>query len=166
MMTFPYVVSPYCEVVTHDGQVRIAAMEAFSAFFRAINKKSQPKYFTLIPEILNILPPIKEAQDSDQLTSAFIALIELAETSPKMFKPLFNNLVTFSITVIQDKELEDQARQNALELMATFADCAPAMCRKDPSYTTEMVTQCLSLMTDVGIDDDDAEEWNASEDVS
>jgi hypothetical protein len=29
-----------------------------------------------------------------------------------------------------------------------------------------MVTQCLSLMTDVGIDDDDATEWNESEDVS
>jgi hypothetical protein len=83
-----------------------------------------------------------------------------------MFKPLFNNLLTFSITVIQDKELTDQTRQNALELMATFAEQSPALCKKDPAYTNEMVTQCLSLMTDVGIDDDDASEWNASEDVS
>ncbi|KAK5276671.1 importin subunit beta-3, partial [Cryomyces antarcticus] len=82
-----------------------------------------------------------------------------------MFKPLFNNLVTFSIQVIQNKEFGDQTRQNALELMATFADYNPGMCRKDPSYTVEMVTQCLSLMTDVGMDDDDAEEWNASEDL-
>lgn len=120
----------------------------------------------LIPEILNILPPIKESQDSDNLTSALMPLIELAEVAPKMFKPLFSNLVTFSITVIQDKELDDQTRQNALELMATFADYAPQMCKKDPQYTSEMVTQCLSLMTDVGVDDDDASEWNASEDVS
>jgi len=92
-------------------------------------------------------------------------MIDLAEAAPRMFKPLFHDLVQFSIQVIQDKELEDSARQNALELMATFADYAPQMCKKDPSYTTEMVTQCLSLMTDVGIDDDDAAEWNASEDV-
>ena len=39
------------------------------------------------------------------------------------------------------------------------------MCKKDPSYTSDMVTQCLSLMTDIGIDDDDAAEWNASEDL-
>ena len=82
-----------------------------------------------------------------------------------MFKPLFNNVVKFSIGIIQDKELGDQTRQQALELMGTFADCAPAMCKKDPSYTQDMVTQCLSLMTDVGIDDDDASEWNSSEDV-
>ena len=151
--------------LTYVLKVRLAAVEAFAKFFYSINKKSQPKYFGLLPEILNILPPIKESGDSDQLTKALIALIELAEVSPKMFKPLFNNLVTFSITVIQDKGLDDQARQNALELMATFADYSPQLCRKDPSYTSEMVTQCLSLMTDVGMDDDDASVWNASEDV-
>lgn len=116
--------------------------------------------------MLNILPPLKESGDSDDLTKALVAMIDLAEAAPKMFRPLFQDLVTFSITVVQDKELDDQTRQNALELMATFADNAPQMCKKNNSYTSEMVTQCLSLMTDVGIDDDDAAEWNASEDVS
>ena len=140
-------------------------MEAFASFFRTISKKAQVKYYGLIPEVLNILPPIKEAQASEDLTKALIALIDLAEIAPKMFKPLFHNLVAFSISVIQDKELSDQARQNALELMATFADYAPAMCKKDPSYTTDMITQCLSLMTDIGMDDDNATEWNASDDM-
>lgn len=147
-------------------QVRIAAMDAFSSFFRSIPKKSQPKFFPLMPEVLNILPPLKESSDSDELSSGFLALIELAEISPRMFKGMFNNLVKFSISVVADKELSDQVRQNALELMATFADYAPKTCMKDPVFAQEMVTQCLSLMTDVGIDDDDASEWNDSEDVS
>jgi hypothetical protein len=141
-------------------------MEAFASFFRSLSKKAQQKYYALIPEILTILLPIKDSQDSDQLTQALIALIDLAEVAPKMFKTWFNQLVLFSVSVIQDKDLGDQARQNALELMATFADYAPQMCKKDPDYTTQMVTQCLSLMTDIGMDDDDAAEWNASEDVS
>lgn len=140
-------------------------MEAFASFFRSIKKNAQSKYFALIPEILNILPPIKEAGDGEVLTKALISLIDLAEVAPKMFKPLFNNLVQFSISVVQDKDLGDTPRQNALELMATFADCSPQMCRKDANFTNDMVTQCLSLMTDVGIDDDDAEEWNESEDL-
>ncbi|MCJ1372906.1 hypothetical protein MMC20_004132 [Loxospora ochrophaea] len=148
-----------------DAQVRIAAMEAFASFFRSIQKKSQKKYFSSIPDILNILPPLKEAGDSDSLTKALIALIELAEVCPAMFKNLFRSLVVFSITVIQDKELGDQPRQNALELMATFADYNPAMCKKDETYTSDMVTQCLSLMTDIGMDDEDASAWNASEDL-
>jgi hypothetical protein len=140
-------------------------MEAFASFFRSIPKKSQTKYYPLIPEVLNILPPIKASQDSEELTRGLISLIDLAEVAPKMFRPLFSNLVSFSISVIQDKELTDGARQNALELMATFADYAPAQCKKDPNYTNDMITQCLSLMTDIGADDDDAAEWNASDDV-
>jgi importin-5 len=140
-------------------------MEAFASFFGAVNKKGQKKYYILVPEILNILPPLKDSGDTEHLTKGLIALIELAEEAPTMFKSLFNTLVEFSITVIQDTELNDQVRQNALELMGTFADYSAAMCRKDPTYTKAMVTQCLSLMTDVGMDDDDAKEWNASEDV-
>jgi hypothetical protein len=141
-------------------------VEAFASFFRSITKRTQPKYYSLIPEILNILPPIKASQDGDLLTKALVSLIDLAEVAPKMFKPLFNSVVQFSISVIQDKDLGDTPRQNALELMATFADNAPVMCKKDANFTNDMVTQCLSLMTDVGVDDDDAEEWNESEDVS
>ncbi|CAI4213323.1 unnamed protein product [Parascedosporium putredinis] len=145
--------------------VRLAAMEAFASFFRGLSRKAQPKYYPLLPEVLNILPPIKESHDSDDLSKALVALIDLAETSPKMFKPLFHNLVVFSVSVISDKELDNLCRQNALELMATFADYAPSMCRKDPSYTEDMITQCLSLMTDLGEDDDDAAEWLASDDL-
>lgn len=141
-------------------------MEAFAAMFRSIDKKSQTKFFSLMPALLNILPPLKESSESEELSSAFLALIELAEISPRMFKGSFSDLVKFSISVIADKELSDQVRQNALELMATFADYAPNMCKKEANFAQEMVTQCLSLMTDVGVDDDDAEEWNASEDVS
>lgn len=115
--------------------------------------------------MLNILPPIKDSQDSDDLSKALVALIDLAESSPKMFKQMFQNLVQFSISVIQDKTLDNICRQNALELMATFADYAPSMCRKDESYTTDMITQCLSLMTDLGEDDDDAAEWLDADDV-
>ena len=145
--------------------VRLAAIEAFAAFFDSITKKAQNKYHALIPEILNILPPLKESGDTDNLSKALVSLIELAEASPKMFKPLFNSLVKFSISVIQDKDLGDQTRQNALELMATFADYAPNMCKKDPDFTEQMITQCLSLMTDIGLDDDDASEWNSQEDL-
>ncbi|KAH8887044.1 ARM repeat-containing protein [Thozetella sp. PMI_491] len=145
--------------------VRLAAMEAFGAFFHNLTKKSQIKYHGLLPEILNILPPIKDSKKSDDLSKALLSLIDLAEAAPKMFKALFHNLVVFSVSVIQDKELDDICRQNALELMATFADYAPSMCKKDESYTSDMVTQCLSLMTDLAEEDDDAADWLAEDDL-
>lgn len=151
----------------HDStqQVQIAAMEAFAAFFRSIKKAAQKSFYGLLPDIMGILLPLKDAQHSETLGQALMSLIDLAELSPAMFKPAFNDVVKYGISVVQNKELGDQTRQNALEFLATFADTAPMMCRKDPSYTTEMVTQCLSLMTDIGSDDEDASEWNETDDV-
>lgn len=145
--------------------VKLAGIEAFACFFNSITKKSQSKYFSLIPEVLNVLPPLKQSSDQENLSKAFVSLIELAEAAPKMFKPLFTELRKFTISVVQDKEMDDQTRQNALELMATFAEFAPNMCKKDPAFAEDMVTQCLSLMTDIGLDDEDAAEWNAQEDL-
>lgn len=149
----------------HEQRVRIAAMEAFAAFFRSIKKSGQKLFYGLLGDIMNILVPLKDQQDTEGLSQALLALIELAEIAPIMFKPHFNDVVKFSISVVQDKDLGDQTRQNALEFLATFADTAPNMCRKDNSYTSDMVTQCLSLMTDIGMDDDDAAEWNDTDDV-
>ncbi|MCJ1311017.1 hypothetical protein MMC25_004687 [Agyrium rufum] len=145
--------------------VKIAAIEAFASFFRSITKKSQKKYYGAVTNILNILPPLQSSGDSENLTKGLVALIELAEIAPIMFRPFFHGLVQFSVSVMQDKDLTDTARQNALELMATFADYSPVMCKKDESYASDMVTQCLNLMTDIGEDDEDAAIWNASEDL-
>jgi len=140
-------------------------MEAFAAFFHSVPRKKHNKFQPLITAILSVLPPVRDSRDSNELSSALIALIDLASTGPKMFKPHFHEIVTFCVTVIQDKDLDNLCRQNALEFLATFADYAPTMCSKDANYTEQMITQCLSLMTDLG-EDDDASEWLASEDVS
>ncbi|KAH6668610.1 importin subunit beta-3 [Plectosphaerella plurivora] len=146
-------------------QVRLAAMEAFAALLRNLDKKSRNTYGPLLADVLNVLPPIKDSHDSEDLSSALSSLIDLAELAPKLFKPMFRSLVQFSISVVQDQELDDLCRQNALELMATFADYAPNMCRKDETYTNDMITQCLSLMTDLGDDDDDSAEWLNTDDL-
>lgn len=146
--------------------MRISAIEAFSAFFRSVARDVQKQFWSLLPEILNVLPILKSQQSSDNLSKILVALIDLADTAPVMFKPLFPQVVEFGISIVQDKDLSDTARQNALELLVTFADNAPNMCKKEPTYARDMVTQCLSLMTDIGADDDDAEEWNESDDVS
>lgn len=140
-------------------------MEAFSSFFEQLNKNAQKKYHYLLPEVLAILPTVRNSSDEDHLTRALLSVIVLAEFAPKLFKDTFHDLVTFSMGIVKDKDLSDTVRQNALELMATFADNAPAMCKKDPNYTKEMVMQCLALMTDVGAGDEDASAWNEAEDV-
>ena len=52
----------------------------------------------------------------------------------------------------------------ALELLSTFAEVSPSMCKLTPTYTEQMVLITLSMLTEVCIDDDDAAEWNNKDD--
>lgn len=112
-----------------------------------------------------VLPPLLAEKNSEDLTDALTSLISVATEHPKMFRPSFASLVQFAIRVVADKELDDDARQAALELLVTFAEGAPVMCRKDEHYAMATIEQTLSLMCDL---DDDAEalaEWQNTDDV-
>lgn len=119
----------------------------------------------LLDPLLNVLPPLLAAKQSEELTEALTALIDVTSEHPKMFRAGFAHLVEFNISVVKEKELDDGARQAALELLVTFAEGAPAMCRKDPSYPMATIEQTLSLMCDHDDDPDALEEWRNTDDV-
>jgi len=116
--------------------------------------------------MLNVLPPFLAEKNSVDLMDALTSLIEVAVEHPKMFKPAFAHLVQFAISVLKEKDLDDDARQGALELLVTFAEGAPVMCRNDKNYTMATVEETLSLMCDHDEDHDALEEWRNTEDVS
>ncbi|KAK9371995.1 armadillo-type protein [Lipomyces chichibuensis] len=146
--------------------VRIGAIVAYTALFETLNKSSWPTLQPLLPDLLNVLPPLNTPEKSDQLTSTLSPLLDLAALAPKLFRPMFKTVVDFGISVIKNKEMESTARQTALELLTTFADEAPGMCKKEPTYATSMVVQSLAMMTEVGEDDDDvATAWREDDDL-
>lgn len=148
--------------------VRIAASGAFAAFFRELPRKVWPTLHPLLPSMLNVLTPLQTEAQSTELTSVLESLIDLAGLAPKMFKPVLKTIVDFCIAVAKNKDMDLSARLSALELATTFADEAPNMVKKEPSYTGDMVLTCLTLMTEIGDpDDDEADlaEWNNDDDV-
>jgi importin-5 len=120
---------------------------------------------SLLDPLLNVLPPLLAEQKSEELTEALTALIEVATEHPKMFRSCFTQLVQFAIGVVKGKELDNDARQAALELLITFAEGAPVMCRKDEHYTMATVEQTLSFMCDHDDDPDSLAEWRNTDDV-
>ncbi|BFZ56430.1 importin subunit beta-3 [Savitreella phatthalungensis] len=145
-------------------EVRLAAVQAFTMFLTGTDDARRNALAPLIPALLNVLPPMLAEKDSEGLTFAFNALNELVEMYPKMFSAIFNSMVNFGIAVLKDKTIEDSARQAALECLVIFAEGAPGMCRKDPNYASELVVECLALLTDLG-DDDEVQEWLDAEDI-
>jgi importin-5 len=120
---------------------------------------------SLLHPLLNVLLPLLAEKDSDNLTEALTSLVSVAEVHPKMFRESFSSLVQFAISVIKEKELENDARQAALELLVTFAEGAPAQSRKDPHYTAATVEQVLALMCDHDDSPEDLETWRNTDDV-
>lgn len=116
--------------------------------------------------MLNILPPFLDSFDSDSLTSSLTSLIDLAEVYPKMFKPYFPTVVQFFIECLKNKNLDNSSRQSSLEFLVTFSEGAPIMCTKDENYAKSVVYECLSFMTEVGVEEgDDLNEWLETDDV-
>lgn len=148
-----------------NDDVRIAASSAFVEFFKNSDKPAWQNLLPLLPNLLNSLPRFLETGQDEALASVLEYLLELVELAPKTFKDAFPTVIEFCSTVAKNKELNSKARLSALELLTTFSEVSPAMCKKTPSYAESMVLVTLSLMTEVCIDDDDAAEWNNSDDV-
>ena len=120
----------------------------------------------LLDPLLTVLAPLLARKESEELTEAFTALIEVATEHPKIFRALFGDLIRFAISVLKEEELDDDAKQAALELLVTFAEGAPVMCRKDPYYTTATIERILVLMCDHDDHPGSLEVWRNTEDVS
>ncbi|KAK9458730.1 armadillo-type protein [Lipomyces oligophaga] len=146
--------------------VRIGAIVAYTSLYKTVATSSRSVLQPLLPDILNVLPPLNIPDKSEQLANAMTPLIELASLSPKLFRPMFKTVVDFGIAVIKNREMDSATRTTALELLTTFADEAPGMCKKESSYSSEMVVNTLLMMTEVGEDDDDeATAWREDDDL-
>lgn len=145
--------------------VRIGACSAFVEYFKASDKQTWQTLLILLPNLLNSLARFLEAGEDEALASALECLVDLVELAPKVFKDAFPTVIEFCSTVAKNKELSGKARMSALEVLTTFSEVSPAMCKKTPSYAESMVLVTLSMMTEVCVDDDDAAEWNNSDDV-
>jgi hypothetical protein len=120
---------------------------------------------SLLDPLLNILPPLLAEKNSDDLTDALTSLIEVASDHPKMFRACFAHLVQFALGVVKEKDLDNDARQAALELLVSFAEGAPVMCRQEEHYTMGTVEQILALMCDHDDDPESLAEWLNTDDV-
>lgn len=142
-----------------DDDVRIAACTAFVSYFRELPKSRWLSLALLLPNLLNSLPRFLSNGQDQALANVLESLIDLIELAPKMFKDMFPTIIEFCSTVIKDKSLESETRLGSLELLTTFAEVSPAMCKNTTSYTSAMVYVNLMLLTEVSADDDEAYEW-------
>lgn len=143
----------------NDDEVRIAACTAFVSYFRELPRGRWSSLSPLLPNLLNSLPRFLSNGQEQALANVLESLIDLIELAPKMFKEMFPTIIEFCSTIIKDTNLESSTRLASLELLTTFSEVSPAMCKHTSSYTSAMVYVNLMLLTEVSPDDDEAFEW-------
>lgn len=143
-----------------SDDVRISTCTAYVAFFRELPKSVWQSFTPLLPNLLNSLPRFLQSGQDHALANVLESLIDLVEMVPKMFKEMFPTIIEFCSTVAKDVDLADDARLGALELLTTFSEVSPAMCKQVSTYTSTMVAVNLSMLTEVSKDDEEAAEWN------
>ncbi|CCE65582.1 hypothetical protein TPHA_0L02310 [Tetrapisispora phaffii CBS 4417] len=148
-----------------DDNVKIAAVTAFVGYFKQLPKSHWSKLGILLPSLMNSLPKFLDDGKDDALASVFESLVELVELAPKLFKDMFDQIIQFCDMVIKNKDLETPARTTALELLTVFSEHAPQMCKTNANYGQSLVTDTLIMMTEVSIDDEEAVEWQHSDDA-
>ncbi|AET40396.1 importin PSE1 Ecym_5663 [Eremothecium cymbalariae DBVPG len=148
-----------------EDNVKIATVTAFVGYFKQLPKIHWSKLGVLLPSLLNSLPKFLDDGKDDALTAVFESLIELVELAPKLFKNMFDQMIQFTDIVIKNKDLETSARTTALELLTVFSECAPQMCKSNPNYAQSLIMDTLLMMTEVSVDDEQALEWQNSDDV-
>ncbi|QPG76766.1 hypothetical protein FOA43_004160 [Brettanomyces nanus] len=145
--------------------VRIAACTAFVSFFENMPKSQWGVLARLLPNLLDSLPRLLETGNDSALASVLESLIDLVDMAPKIFKPMFSTLIQFCSAVAKNRDLESGARLASLELLTCFCESSPNMCKREPSYASAIVLDCLQLSTEVCEGDDDCEDWINSEDL-
>lgn len=144
--------------------VRTTATTAFAAFFAYLPKSTWGLFKPLLPALLNVMEPLRQSHKEEELTSVLESLVTLAEIAPRMFAPVFPTLIDFTMAIAGDTDFDEPPRMTALELMAAFAEEAPNMCRNETKYVQQFVPQLLKMLTEIGVDDDNAAEWSAIDD--
>jgi len=148
-----------------NDEVKIAAVTAFVGYFKQLPKSHWSKLGCLLPSLLNSLPNFLNSGNDFALAAVFEPLIELVELAPKLFKNMFDEIVRFCDVVIKDRDLATNARTTSLELLTVFSEHAPQMCKNSTIYGETIVMDTLMMMTEVSIDDEEAEEWKVSDDT-
>ncbi|KAI9310005.1 armadillo-type protein, partial [Dichotomocladium elegans] len=146
---------------TESQAVRLEAMKAAAAYIVQAEAETQKSLGSLMPNMLETLGPVIAGRDDQTLVDGLVVLIELADTAPRLFKPVLHHLLNVMVGIAKDKTFEDRTRQTALELLLTLAEAAPAMVRKVPNFASEIIPVAMEMLTDM----EDDSSWYTTDDL-
>ncbi|KAH6590949.1 hypothetical protein BASA50_008949 [Batrachochytrium salamandrivorans] len=145
-----------------DESVRLAALRAGSAFLVNATPSTRQTLTSIVPQMLNVLPPILGDPTKDvAATQALESLGELAAECSSVFHSTIPALIEFMTSIMRNTTLENAVRHSALELLLTLAETSRAVMRKNTTYALSVIPILVEWMSEHDDDDD----WYTTEDL-
>ncbi|KAL8008700.1 putative importin beta family [Plasmopara halstedii] len=137
-----------------NGEVQIASLKAASAFLLTLEDKQELLAFTIIiPPMLRIIEALVNAGEEATFREVLSSLVQIAETHPKFFRTLLDDVARAMVFVCSSQELESETRELALEFIISLCENAGGMVRKSQYIVTNVVPLVLQLMCEVEEDE-------------
>ena len=145
-------------------EVRLAALSAASSLIQALSNLEEQLQglHVLIPAMFGVVSAALNDQDQESARSALEDLISVAEEAPKFFRRSMDPLVSMCFTIADAKQLENETRFLAVEMLLTLSEQAPAMMRKQTLFLSNIVPLALQLM--LSVEELDPVAWNSTTD--
>ena len=144
--------------------VRLAALSAASSLVQALSNLDEQLQGlqVLIPAMFGVVSTALNDQDQESARAALEDLISVAEEAPKFFRRSMDPLVNMCFTIADARQLENETRFLAVEMLLTLSEQAPAMMRKQTLFLNNIVPLALQLM--LAVEEVDPVAWNSTTD--
>ena len=146
---------------SHVG-VQLAALKAFSSTLIDSDRATRIQLSPLLQVAFEILPPLANNGDNDNLRSALLTFTQLASSHPALFESHVNSVLNFAGEVASQDERPFEVRQPALELLLSLAEGISASCRRHSKFSETFIRLCLKWMS---IRSSDVEDWETTDDI-
>lgn len=116
---------------------------------------------TLVPPILAVVAQLLQSTDEVEARAVLIALTDIAEAEPMLFKPQFQQHARMLLAAAADEggqEFDPETRQSALELLITLVEGKPALIRRDGVLLPKLCETLLGMLLTI----EDTEQWHAA----
>ncbi|ULU09556.1 hypothetical protein L5515_000248 [Caenorhabditis briggsae] len=144
-------------MATPDLQIKSTAVRAAVAF--AVDNDEEKDVIRLMTALVpNVLQVCNETSDEDDADGALGEFAELASALPKCLNSHMNQVLSVCLALAGNKDKNEMARQNAIEVICSYMESAPKGLKKyAPGALSPILETLLSCMTE--LDDEVLNEW-------
>lgn len=142
-----------------NENICVSVINCFVSILQESDNDKLPMLQSIYPYFLDLMSSMIKKSQFQSLESVLNSMIELVELAPNIFIKTFDRILDICFTISKSKNIDSFIRMSALELLTSFAEAFPSLCKSNSLYIESILLITLSMLTEISINDENAIEW-------